>query len=118
MKKPPMPRGKRGQRRPVFAKPTSSTKLYADDYKSVDSLAAAWGETQAGVIRIIVHDWLRSQRVRALGRDEASEQVRAGYERVVAVQVAPLAAAIVELKCLLEQRVPSHAQPAAGSRTP
>src|ERR1043165_7093971 len=118
MKKPSMPGGKRGQRRPVFAKPTSSTKLYADDYKSVDSLAAAWGETQAGVIRIIVHDWLRSQRVRALGRDEASEQVRAVYERVVAVQGAPTAAAIREWKSPLEKRAPSHAQPAVGSRPP
>src|SRR5947208_14464371 len=101
MKKPSVPGGKRGQRRPVFAKPTSSTKLYADDYKTVDSLAAAWGETPAGVIRIIVHDWLRSQRVRSLGRDEASEAVRGVYERVVSEQVEPLAAAILVLKNIL-----------------
>jgi hypothetical protein len=118
MKKPLMPGGKKGRRRPLFAKPTSSTKLYADDYKTVDSLAATWGETPAGVIRIIVHDWLRSQRVRALGRDEASEAVRGVYERVVSEQVAPLAAGILELKRLLGNRTPPQAQPAAGSHTP
>src|ERR1041385_7584550 len=91
-----------GQRKRVFSRTTSSTKLFADDYKTVDSLAAAWGETTAGVIRIIVHDWLRSQRVRALGRDETTEQVRAVYERVVSEQVAPLAAAVRGLKHLLE----------------
>jgi hypothetical protein len=118
MKKPLMPGGKKGRRRPVFAKPTSSTKLYADDYKTVDSLAATWGETPAGVIRIIVHDWLRSQRVRSLGRDEASEAVRGVYERVVSEQIAPLAAGILELKNLLGNRTSSWAQPAAGSRSP
>jgi hypothetical protein len=118
MKKPSVPGGKRGQRRPVFAKPTSSTKLYADDYKTVDSLAATWGETPAGVIRIIVHDWLRSQRVRSLGRDEASEAVRGVYERVVSEQVAPLAAAVLELKGLLGKRASSQTQPAVGSCPP
>src|SRR5205085_8195365 len=118
MKKPSVPGGKRGQRRPVFAKPTSSTKLYADDYKTVDSLTATGGETPAGVIRIIVHDWLRSQRVRSLGRDEASEAVRGVYERVVSEQVAPLAAGILELKGLLGKRDSSQAQPAASARPP
>ena len=117
MKKPLTPGGNRGQRRPVFAKPTSSTKLYADDYKTVDSLTATWGETPAGVIRIIVHDWLRSQRVRSLGRDEASEAVRGVYERVVSEQIAPLAAGILELKGLLGNRTSPHAQPAAGSHS-
>jgi hypothetical protein len=116
MKKPSVPGGKRGQRKRVFSRTTSSTKLFADDYKTVDSLAAAWGETTAGVIRIIVHDWLRSQRVRALGRDETTEQVRAVYERVVSEQVAPLAAAVRGLKDLLENRTSLQAQPAAGSR--
>jgi len=115
MKKPSVPGGKRGRRRPVFAKPTSSTKLYADDYKTVDSLTATWGETPAGVIRIIVHDWLRSQRVRSLGRDEASEAVRGVYERVVSEQIAPLAAGILELKGLLGKRASSQAQSTAGS---
>ena len=118
MKKPSVPSGKRGRRKPIFAKPTSSTKLYADDYKTVDSLAATWGETQAGVIRIIVHDWLRSQRVRSLGRDEASEAVRGVYERVVSEQIAPLAAGILELKGLLGNRISSQAQPATGSHPP
>jgi hypothetical protein len=116
MKKPSVPGGKRGQRKRIFSRATSSTKLYADDYKTVDSLAAAWGETPAGVIRIIVHDWLRSQRVRALGRDETTEQVRAVYERVVSEQVAPLAAAVRGLKDLLENRTSLQAQSAAGSR--
>jgi hypothetical protein len=116
MNKPSTPGEKRGRRRPLLAKLTSSTKLYADDYKTVDSLAAAWGETPAGVIRVIVHDWLRSQRVRALGRDEAAEQVRAVYERVVSEQVAPLAAAVRGLKDLLENRASPQGQPATGSR--
>src|SRR5437588_6498822 len=103
MKKPSVPGGKRGQRKRIFAKTTSSTKLFVDDYKTVGDLMNAWDETEAGVIRIIVHDWIRSQRVRALGRDEASEQVRAVYERVVSEQVAPLAAAVLELKGLLGQ---------------
>src|SRR5437763_14736491 len=104
MKKPSVPGGKRGQRRPVFAKPTSSTKPYADDYKTVDSLTATWGETPAGVTRIIVHDWLRSQRVRSLGRDEASEAVRGVYGTVVSEQVAPLAAGILRWTRLLGKR--------------
>lgn len=116
MKKPSVPGGKKGQRKRIFSRTTSSTKLYADDYKTVDSLAAAWGETPAGVIRIIVHDWLRSQRVRALGRDEATEQVWAVYERVVSEQVAPLAAAVRGLKDLLENRASPQGQPAASSR--
>lgn len=110
MKKPSGPGGKRGQRRPVFAKPTSSTKLFAEDFKAVDSLTRTWGETPAGVIRLIVYDWLRSQRVRSLGRDEASEEVRGVYERVVSEQVAPLAAGILELKGLLGKRQPAAPQ--------
>lgn len=113
MKKPSGPGGKRGQRKVVFAKPTSSTKLFAEDYKSVDSLTRTWGETPAGVIRLIVYDWLRSQRVRTMGRDEASEEVRGVYERVVSEQVAPLAAGILELKGLLGKR-----QPAAPPSSP
>ncbi|MFL6284594.1 MAG: hypothetical protein ACJ74Q_15720 [Pyrinomonadaceae bacterium] len=109
MKKPSGPGGKRGQRKPILAMPTSSTKLYAEDYKTVDSLTRSWGETPAGVLRLIVHDWLRMQRVRAMGRDEASEEVRGVYERVVSEQVAPLAAGILELKALMGKRQPTTA---------
>jgi hypothetical protein len=118
MKKPSVPGGKRGQRKRIFAKTTSSTKLFVDDYKTVGDLMNAWDETEAGVIRIIVHDWIRSQRVRALGRDEASEQVRAVYERVVSEQVAPLAAGILELKGLLGQRPAPDVSPISSRLWP
>src|SRR5437588_7092036 len=115
MKKPSVPGGKRGQRKRIFSRTTSSTKLFVDDYKTGGTLMGAWDETEAGVIRIIVHDWLRSQKVRALGRDEASEAVRGVYERVVSEQIAPLAAGILELKGLLGNRTSPRAQSAAGS---
>ena len=118
MKKPSVPGGKRGQRKGIFAKTTSSTKLFVDDYKTVGDLMNAWDETEAGVIRIIVHDWLRSQRVRTLGRDEASEQVRAVYERVISEQVAPLAAAVLELKGLLGQRLAPDVSPVSSMLWP
>ena len=93
MKEPKGPNQRRGGRAPAKAKVSSSTKLYADDYVTVGKLIEAWGKSESEVIRLIVYDWLRSNRVRALGRDEASEEVRAVYERVVSEQVAPLAVA-------------------------
>jgi hypothetical protein len=90
--KEPRIRGKKSAgRTPKLAKKPVNTKLYSDDYVTVGKLTGSWGKSESEVVRLIVADWLRSNRVRALGRDEASEQVRAVYERVVSEQVAPLA---------------------------
>jgi hypothetical protein len=98
MKEPRTPDRKKGGRRPVLAKESSNAKLFADDYVTVGRLTKAWGKTESEVIRIIVYDWLRANRVRALGRDEAAEAVRGVYERVVSEQVAPLVRAVEEIK--------------------
>ncbi|HEU4594633.1 MAG TPA: hypothetical protein VFS10_05645 [Pyrinomonadaceae bacterium] len=98
MKEPRTPDRKKGGRRPVLAKESSNAKLFADDYVTVGKLIKSWGKTESEVIRIIVYDWLRANRVRALGQDEAAEAVRGVYERVVSEQVAPLVRGIEEIK--------------------
>ena len=98
MKEPRTPNRKKGGRSPALAKESSNTKLFADDYVTVGKLIKSWGKSESEVIRIIIFDWLRSNRVRALGQDEAAEQVRAVYERVISEQVAPLARGIEEIK--------------------
>ena len=90
MKEPRTPNRKKGGRSPALAKESSNTKLFADDYVTVGKLIKSWGKSESEVIRIIIFDWLRSNRVRALGQDEAAEQVRAVYERVISEQLAPL----------------------------
>ncbi len=116
MKEPKGPNQRRGGRAPAKAKVSSSTKLYADDYVTVGKLIEAWGKRESEVLRLIVYDWLRSNRVRALGRDEASEEVRGVYERVVSEQVAPLARAVAELNKKLGSVQGSDPPPAAGGR--
>ena len=98
MKEPRTPDRKKGGRRPALAKESSNAKLFADDYVTVGKLIKAWGKTESEVIRIIVYDWLRANRVRSLGQDEAAEAVRGVYERVVSEQVAPLVRGIEEVK--------------------
>jgi hypothetical protein len=98
MKEPRTPDRKKRGRRPALAKESSNAKLFADDYVTVGKLIKSWGKTESEVIRIIVYDWLRANRVRALGRDEAAEAVRGVYERVVSEQVAPLVRAVEEIK--------------------
>ena len=70
MKEPRTPDRKKGGRRPALAKESSNAKLFADDYVTVGKLIKSWGKTESEVIRIIVYDWLRANRVRALGQDE------------------------------------------------
>jgi hypothetical protein len=97
--KEPRIRGKKSKgRSPDLAKKPINTKLYSDDYITVGKLTASWGKSDSEVLRIIVADWLRSNRVRAMGRDEAAEEVRGVYERVVSEQVAPLARDLAEIK--------------------
>lgn len=98
MKEPRTPSAKKGGKRPALAKKSSNTKLFADDHVTVGKLTGSWGKAESEVIRIIVSDWLRSNRVRAMGRDEAAEEVRGVYERVVSEQVAPLARDLAEIK--------------------
>jgi hypothetical protein len=98
MKEPRTPDRKKGGRRAALAKESSNTKLFVDDYVTVGKLIKSWGKSESEVIRIIVYDWLRANRVRALGQDEAAQTVRAVYERVVSEQVAPLARGIEEIK--------------------
>jgi hypothetical protein len=88
MKEPRTPDRKKGGRRPVLAKESSNAKLFADDYVTVGKLIKSSRKTESEVIRIIVYDWLRANRVRALGQDEAAEAVRGVYEPVVSEQVA------------------------------
>jgi hypothetical protein len=98
MKEPRTPDRKKVGRRPALAKESSNAKLFADDYVTVGKLIKSWGKTESEVIRIIVYDWLRANRVRALGQDEAAEAVRGVYGRVVSEQVAPLVRGIEEIK--------------------
>lgn len=97
MKEPRTPSTKKGGKRPALAKKSSNTKLFADDHVTVGKLTGSWGKAESEVNRIIVSDWLRSNRVRAMGRDEAAEAVRGIYERVISEQVAPLTRGIEEL---------------------
>lgn len=119
MKEPRISGKKSKGRSPDLAKKPINTKLYADDYITVGKLTASWGKSDSEVLRIIVADWLRSNRVRAMGRDEAAEEVRGVYERVVSEQVAPLARDLAEIKRALAggtQLNPSAAAP--GNQAP
>lgn len=113
MKEPRTPNRKKGGRAPTLAKESSNSKLFADDYVTVGKLINSWGKSESEVIRIIVFDWLRSNRVRALGQDEATEEVRAVYERVVSDQVAPLARDLAEIKRALAGGTQLNAAPPA-----
>jgi hypothetical protein len=116
MREPRIGGKKSAGRTPKLAKKPVNTKLYSDDYVTVGRLTGSWGKSESEVVRLIVADWLRSNRVRALGRDEASEQVRAVYERVVSEQVAPLARGIEELNKKLGSLQDIHPPPAASGK--
>lgn len=116
MKEPRTPSAKKGGRRPKLSKKSSNTKLYADDHVTVGKLVGSWGKPESEVIRVIVSDWLRSNRVRAMGRDEAAEEVRGVYERVISEQVAPLARGIEELNKKLGALQGVDSSPAAGAK--
>lgn len=118
MKEPRTPSSKKGGKRPALAKKSSNTKLFADDHMTVGKLVGAWGKAESEVIRIIVSDWLRSNWVRAMGRDEAAEEVRGFYERVVSEQVAPLARDLAEIKRVLGALAQPGAAAAASARQP
>ncbi len=116
MKEPRTPSAKKGGKRPALAKKSSNTKLFADDHVTVGKLTGSWGKAESEVIRIIVSDWLRSNRVRAMGRDEAAEEVRGVYERVVSEQVAPLAQELAEIKRVLGALTPQGLAAASTGR--
>lgn len=78
MKEPRTPNRKKGGRSPALAKESSNTKLFADDYVTVGKLIKSWGKSESEVIRIIIFDWLRSNRVRARS---AKMRRRSRYER-------------------------------------
>lgn len=118
MKEPRISGKKSKGRSPVLAKKPINTKLYADDYITVGKLTASWGKSDSEVLRIIVADWLRSNRVRAMGRDEAAEEVRGVYERVVSEQVAPLARDLAEIKRALAGGTQLNAATAAPGNQP
>lgn len=119
MKEPRISGKKSKGRSPDLAKKPINTKLYADDYITVGKLTASWGKSDSEVLRIIVADWLRSNRVRAMGRDEAAEEVRGVYERVVSEQVAPLARDLAEIKrALAGGTQPNTAAAAPGNQAP
>ena len=116
MKEPRISGKKSKGRSPDLAKKPINTKLYADDYITVGKLTASWGKSDSEVLRIIVADWLRSNRVRAMGRDEAAEEVRGVYERVVSEQVAPLAQDLAEIKRVLGALTPQGLAAASTGR--
>jgi hypothetical protein len=116
MKEPRTPSAKKGGKRPALAKKSSNTKLFADDHVTVGKLTGSWGKAESEVIRIIVSDWLRTNRVRAMGRDEAAEEVRGVYERVVSEQVAPLAQDLAEIKSVLGALTPQGLAAASTGR--
>lgn len=119
MKEPRTPSSKKGGKKPRLAKESSNTKLYSDDYVTIGKLISSWGKTESEVLRIIVFDWMRSNRVRALGQDEAAEEVRAVYERVVSEQVAPLARDLAEIKRALAGGTQQNTTAAAqGNQAP
>ncbi len=81
-----------GNRKPRLHKTTSSAKLFNDDYKTVHTLTTTWGVSPGEVIRLIVYDWLRTQRVKELGDD--SDSTKPSYERMLDEKLTPLIEAV------------------------
>ena len=90
----------------------TSSKLFADDHRTVQSLTTAWGVPPGEVIRLIVYDWLRAQRVKSLGDESDSDSLRPIYERVLDEKLAPLAEALRQL-----QSGPGQSHQNAGHQT-
>jgi hypothetical protein len=87
------------QRRPrLVASMPSTTKLFVDDLREVNSLSKDEGKYRSDVIRDLVHEALRLRRLRAIGRDEGENYVRTIHREVVAEGVAPVLKELAELR--------------------
>ena len=71
----------------IISRKASGTKLYVDDLREAVRLVKVEGESLSDVIRSLVHEALRSRRLRAIGRDELRK-----YEKVRVIDVEVTAA--------------------------
>lgn len=86
-----------GRPRLVASMP-STTKLFVDDLREVNSLSKDEGKYRSDVIRDLVHEALRLRRLRAIGRDAGENYVRTIHREVVAECVAPVLKELAELR--------------------
>jgi hypothetical protein len=79
----------------------SSTRLAKDDLRDVRSLVTATKKTEAHVLRELVHEALKTRRLRRAGRDETTAPVRDAQREIVRDELADLKA---QFKGLIEQQ--------------
>lgn len=101
-------------RKRKLSKTNSSTYLHEDDSAVVLSLAKAAGVGESEALRVIVSDWISSQRVKAMGRDQVEDPIRRIYERVVEERINPLAELVRQIKGSVEKL--ASGQPAPQMR--
>jgi hypothetical protein len=90
-----MPR--QGRPRLIASLP-STTKLFVDDLREVNSLSQDEGKYRSDVIRDLVHEALRLRRLRAIGRDEGENYVRTIHREMIAEGMAPVLKELAELR--------------------
>lgn len=96
-----------------IAKPSCGTHLFEDDYKEIISMCRAEGVGESEALRLIVSEWMRDQRVKALGKDHVEDPIRRIYERVITEQLAPLSESVRSIKSSVEKLSQNRALPAA-----
>lgn len=106
---------KNGSKKRKLAVPSSTTKLYADNYRDVAAMMREQSKSESEVIREIVSDWYRMKKIQALGKDQTEDPVRRIYERVIDERINPLTDSINELKSAIKNLPKS--QTSAGSIT-
>jgi hypothetical protein len=83
------------RRPPTKAARVSSTRLAKDDLRDVRSLVSATKKTEAAILRELVHEALKTRRLRQAGRDETTAPVRDAQREIVRDELAELKAQLL-----------------------
>jgi hypothetical protein len=109
---------KSGSKKRKLAVPSSTTKLYADDFRSVADMMRQQEKTESEVLREIVSDWFRKKRVEAYGKDQTDESVRRVYERIIDERISPLSEVVHQVKAAIDNLPNSQAVASVATSVP
>jgi hypothetical protein len=97
----------RGRPRLVSSQP-NTTKLFVDDRREVIALSSNEKKTVSDVIRELVHEALRTRRLRSIGRDEGDHLVRRIHQETIAEGINPVVAELANLRQTIETTSASY----------
>lgn len=115
-KKISLPKDNSTKKRKI-ARPSCGTHLFEDDYKEIIGMCKAEGVKESEALRLIVSEWFRDQRVKALGKDNVEDPIRRIYERVIGEQLEPLFDTVRNVKSMVEKLSTARPLPPPSSNS-